>query len=177
MSETTTKFQCIGECKRAFGVGDWECAPGIRHEVEPKTFYMLDAPYQNPDSKYFDHKAYGRSRTVVENCPPERKEKDSLGNMTVVPGGNVTFVRGTVEVKDPEKIYWLERTGFGQVTREQWLKVYFSPTEKQQLKELELKNRERELERKTTEVNDLLALAKSQAAVKVDPKKKEAVSA
>lgn len=174
-SETTTKFQCIGECKRQFGVGEWECAPGIRHEVEPKTFYMLDAPYQNPDTKYFNPKAYRDSRTVVENCPPERKEKDGLGNMSIVPGGNVTFVRGTVTVKDPEKIYWLERSGFGKVTREQWLKVYFSPTEKQQLKEIELKNRESELERKTTEVNDLLALAKSQT--KVEPKKKEAVSA
>lgn len=155
------KYKCIGDCQRDFGVGDWECAPGIHHTVEPRTFYILDAPTLDAADK--EGKAFRNSRTSIENVPPERTVKDaSTGELTKVPGGHVIFVRGTITIDDPEKIYWLEKHGHGRNTREDWLRVYFSPLEKQQLREIELGNREREADRKFKEANELLARVKDQ---------------
>jgi hypothetical protein len=155
------KYKCIGECKRNFGVGDWECAPGIMHTVEPKTFYILDAPTLDANDK--EGKAFRNARTSIENCPPERTVKDaSTGELTKVPGGNVQFTRGVAVLDNPEKIYWLDKHGHGRNTESEWRRVYFSPLEKQQLREIEIGNREREVNRKLNEVNDLMEIAKSQ---------------
>ena len=162
-----TKFKCVGECGKEFGVGDWECAPGIRHVVEPRTFYILDAPTLDPHDK--GGKAFRNARTWIENVPPERTGRDGAGEITKIPGGHVLFVRGTATVTDPEQIYWLEKHGHGKNTREDWLRVYFSPLEKQQLREIDLGNRERELERKEKEHNELLARVKEQTRGKGAP--------
>jgi len=161
MGKVTTSFQCANEhCKKEFGVGDWECAPGLPHEVAPKTFYILDAP--SLSEKDTMGKAYRDSRTTVLNVPPERMVKNENGDLVRIPGGSVVFVRGTYTTTNPEIIFWLERHGYGDVTKERWTQVYFSPLEKQQLKEIDLRNRERDIERKTKETNDLLAAAKAQ---------------
>lgn len=156
----TTKFQCMGMCKKEFTVGEWECAPGMKHEVSPRTFYILDAPVLA--EKDTMGKAFRNSRTVVLNVPPERMEKQPNGEMVRVPGGQVVFVRGMFTTSDPEQIFWLEKHGYGETTRERWLEVYFSPLEKQQLKDIELRNREHEADRKLKEANELLEKAKQQ---------------
>lgn len=160
MQPLTTKFQCIGLCKKEFGIGDWECAPGMKHEVAPETFYILDAPVLS--EKDTMGKAFRNSRTTVLNVPPERMVKGPDGDLVRIPGGTVLFSRGMFVTSDPEQIFWLEKHGFRETTKERWLQVYFSPLEKQQLKEIELRNREHEVERKTKEANDLLAKAKAQ---------------
>lgn len=156
------QYKCVGDCGREFGVGDWECAPGIKHKVEPRTFYILDAPALDPNDK--GGKAFRNARTMIENIPPERTVKDaSTGELVKIPGGNVTFTRGTVTVEDPEKIYWLEKFGHGRNTKEEWMRVYFSPLEKQQLREIDLANRERDMDRREKEHNDLLSRVKDQS--------------
>jgi len=156
-----TKFKCIGECGQEFTAGNWECAPGIKHKVAPKTFYTLDAP--TLDKNDVNGIAFRNARTTIENVPPERTIKDaSTGELVKVPGGNVVFVRGTVTVEDAEKIYWLDKFGHGKVTKEEWLRVYFSPLEKQKMREIDIANKEKEIERKLQETNELLERTKAQ---------------
>ena len=156
----TTEFQCVGYCKKKFGVGDWECAPGLKHDVEQRTFYILDAPALSEKDRM--GKAFRDSRTTVLNVPPERVVKSDNGDLVRMPGGVVMFTRGMFATTDPEQIFWLEKHGYGNISKERWIEVYFSPLEKQQLKELELHNREREADRKVKEANDLLARVKEQ---------------
>lgn len=158
-----TTYKCIGDCGKDFGVGDWECAPGIKHKVEPRTFYIYDAP--TLDKNDINGVAFRNARTSIENCPPERTVKDSgSGELTKVPGGNVLFVRGMAIVDDAEKIYWLDKFGHGKNTQERWFEVYHTPLEKQQMKEIETNNKAREIDRKLLEVNELLERTKAQAS-------------
>jgi hypothetical protein len=157
--------KCIGDCGREFGIGDWECAPGIKHKVQPRTFYTLDAPTLDKEDKRGI--AFRNARTMVENCPPERTVKGDSGELTKVPGGNVLFVRGRATVDDPEKIYWLEKHGHGTNTEEQWKRVYLTPLEKQELREIESRNKEHEADRKLKEANELLDRVKAQTKGKV----------
>lgn len=159
-----TKYKCI-ECGNEFKVGEWECAPGIKHRVEPRTFYILDAPAL--DKHDVNGIAFRNARTSIENVPPERTVKDaSTGELVKVPGGNVVFSRGTATLDDPEKIYWLDKFGHGKNTKEDWFRVYHTPLEKQQIREIELANRERETNRKLQEANELLDRVKSQQKAK-----------
>lgn len=158
--QLTTEWQCTGMCKKKFKVGEWECAPGVLHEVEPRTFYVLDAPsLSEKDTRGL---AYRNSRLRVLNCPPERTMKDETGQLVRIPGGEVMFSRGTVTLTDPEKIFWLEKHGYGEITKERWEQVYFSPSEKHELREIELRNREKEAARTIKEANELLARVKEQ---------------
>ncbi|HSE44332.1 MAG TPA: hypothetical protein VLA89_03280 [Gemmatimonadales bacterium] len=169
MEFTDVKLHC-SECDEDFKVGDWNCRlPGAKHQVAPVTFYILDAPYRSQHDKDRDPmgKTFRNSRTVVENCPPERKEKGPSGELDVLPGGSVTFVRGTVTLTDSEKIYWLFKHGYGKVSEADWRRVYFSEREKSELKEIEFRQREAALaerERKVQEANDLLAATQAKVA-------------
>lgn len=157
-----TTYKCIGECGNEFKIGEWECAPGIKHKVAERTFYIYDAP--TLDKADINGVAFKSARTSIENCPPERTVKDaSTGELTKVPGGNVLFVRGMAIVDDPEKIYWLDKFGHGKNTKEEWFRVYHTPLEKQHMKEIDLSNREREIVRREAEHNDLLERTKAQA--------------
>jgi hypothetical protein len=163
------KWNCIGECRKDFGVGEWECAPGIPHTVEPKEYYILDAPQGKHDPT---GASLRNATTTVENCPPERTVKDSeTGELKRVPGGNVKFVRGYAKVNDAEKQFWLERHGFGSVPKSKWEEVYFSGKEKDAMREAKLKTREAEIAKKEAEVNELLASVK---ASKKEPAKAHA---
>lgn len=160
-------YKCL-ECGKEFKVGDWECAPGIKHRVEPKTFYLLDAPTLDKNDKHGI--AFRNARTSIENVPPERTVKDaSTGELTKVPGGNVMFTRGMATLDDPEKIYWLDKFGHGKNTKEDWYRVYHTPVEKQEMKEIESDNRERETKRKLQEVNELLAQTQAKVNSQKEP--------
>ena len=157
--EAKHSMKCL-ECGAEAKPGNWECAPGIAHRVEPRTFYILDAPTLDANDK--EGRGFRNARTVIENCPPEKSIKSAeTGELVKIPGGNVMFVRGVATVEDPEKIWWLDRHGHGKNTREDWLRVYFTPLEKQQMREIAISNKEKELSRREVEVNEALAAVKA----------------
>jgi hypothetical protein len=154
------KWKCL-ECGKNFGRGEWECFPGSKHVVEPKTYYLLDAPFDPSGT------SFRKSRTTVHNVPPERVVNDSAtGQSQRIPGGWVEFVRGCAVVTDPEQQYWLEKNGYGKVTKEQWEKVYFSDSEKQAMREAAIKNKEAEAQKKLQQANELLAMAEAKSSKK-----------
>lgn len=142
------KWKCVGECGKEFGVGDWSCAPGIKHEVAPKEYYDLDAPV-DPTGHMLRN-----SRHRIENIPPEISAKDDHGELRKIEGGWVEFVRGLLILNDAEKQYWLEKAGYGKATKDEWKLRWFTKEEKQDMRAIELDRKERE-------VNALLASVKA----------------
>lgn len=153
----STKWQCIGECGREFGVGDWECTPGIKHQVAEKTYYIADAPFDPTGHSLRD------SRTRIENIPPEKKMPDAhTGQMRILPGGYVEFARGVFTTKDAEQQFWLDQHK-AMTTRENWERVYLSAGEKAKIREINIRNKEIEADRKVKEANELLEQVKAKA--------------
>lgn len=134
-----TKMHCLN-CDKDFKPGDWECMPGVSHEVPRKTYYMDDAPtvvqYDalNNRHPYIDKKS---ARTLVLNIPPERKEQ-SGDEFIRIPGGSVEFVRGLYETSNPEIQFYLDRKA-GLCTKERWEEVYLNDDEKLQMQQMKVR--------------------------------------
>ena len=162
------KFQCTGDCKEKFGVGEWECFPGQPHKVETKKYYLADAPFLSKHDleKDPDGMALRNSRTHL-HVIPEKTYKDESGNLMRVSHPPLTFVKGVFETDNPMFQYYIERAKVD-VGYERWFEAYHTPKQKQNIrdaaivnKERDQANRDRELERKERELNDLLAQAKA----------------
>jgi len=152
------KTQKCLECEKEFGFGEWACAAtGANHVVEAKSYFMDDAPtVQHREGNVMVTDKH--STTTVLNIPPERQIK--VGNdVQRTPGGAVTFVRGRYDTADPEIQFYLDRKP-GLCTKARWEAVYFSETEKQEMKRMELDARERRLE---MQEGSLLAKVQKQA--------------
>lgn len=162
------KFKCLGECQREFKVGDWDCFQGVPHTIEPKTYYLADAPFMSKADleKDPDGITLRTSRTQVHVIPPKtaRGEDGQLVTQNFQP---LVFVMGRFETSNPMEQYYLERSKMP-VSYERWFEVYHTPKQKQNIKESKQVERERnqaerekDLERREREVNDLLAQAKA----------------
>lgn len=150
-------WKCL-ECEKTFSVGEWDCAvEGVKHKVNPKQYFMDDAPthVELKDGKPYINK--GTSRTVVLNVPPERKVRDG-DDIRIVPGGSVEFVRGTFTTDDPEIQFYLEKKK-NLCDEKRWYEVYLTDDEKHALKHLEDSARIQRLE---NEKNDLLKMMQEQ---------------
>ena len=136
-------WKCL-ECNKTFKVGEWKCADGGNHKVEPKTFRSLDAPVA--PGRYEGTPPVVRGKTTVCNIPPPHKEMEGMESRWVGEG-SVEFINGVYITDDPEKQYYLEKKGPGyNATEEQWNAVWLTSDEKLAKKEMELRAREQRLE-------------------------------
>lgn len=154
-------YRCIGECGREFKVGDWECFQGVNHTVEAKTYYLADAPFMSKADleKDPDGLTLRTSRTQLHVIPP-RTTKGDDGQLVTHNFQPLTFVMGRLETSNPMEQYYLERTKFP-VSYERWFEAYHTPQQKANITKGKQVERERELDRKERELNDLLAQAKA----------------
>lgn len=154
------KFKCVGVCKDSFGIGEWECTPGVPHEVEAKTYYLADAPFMSKADleKDPDGITLRTSRTHLHVIPPKTTKGDD-GTLEKQNFQPLLFVMGRFETTNPMEQYYLERSKFP-VPYDRWFDVYHTPKQKANITEGKLIDREREVARKEREVNDLLAQVK-----------------
>lgn len=154
------KYRCLGQCKESFALNEWECFPGQPHEVESKTYYLADAPFMSKADKEKDPDGIilRTSRTQV-HVIPEQKMKDETGTLIVRAFQPIIFVMGRYETTNPMEQYYLERSKIP-VSYEKWFEAYHTPTQKANLAKGQLIEKERDLDRRERELNDLLAKAK-----------------
>jgi hypothetical protein len=147
------KYKCIGECKKEFKHGDWECFPGVKHLVEPKSYYINDAPHcdfvRDPEGL-----AYRSSRATVYIIP-EKASVDELGKKRTDPARAVEFVKGQYTTRDPEEQFFIERAKID-VGYDRWFEAYHTPKQKQNIKGNSLEMREKKLRDAQAEENALL---------------------
>lgn len=155
------KFRCIGVCKDSFGVGEWECFPGQPHEVASKTYYMADAPFMSKADLEHDPDGVSlrKSRTQVHVIPAKTSKGDD-GQLVTHNYQPLVFAMGRLETGNPIEQYYLERSKIP-VSYERWFAAYHTPQQKANIDRSKLVERERNLELKEREVNDLLAQAKA----------------
>lgn len=158
------KYKCLGgegRCGKDFEAPNWECFPGMKHVVEAKTYYMADAPHC--DYKLDPNGLAFRSSKTELHAIPEDHHTDENGKLIKSSHPPATFFQGRYETSDPQYQFYLE---YGSAkrslcTKERWFEVYHTPIQKQHIKEGELVQRERDLEKKLEEANSLLAQAKA----------------
>jgi hypothetical protein len=154
------KFQCIGECGQKFGIPEWECFPGQPHKVEVKKYYLADAPFMSKHDleKDPDGMALRAARTHV-HVIPDQTYKDDSGTMVRIAHPPLLFTKGCFETDNPMFQYYIERAKID-VGYDKWFEAYHTPKQKQNIKDGVLVSKERDLERKERELNDLLAQAR-----------------
>lgn len=135
------EFTCK-RCDEKFKAPSWTCKDGSRHQIDLKTYY-------SPVPSW---------RTYVSE---ERRELMETGLNRTTPARLVEFSRGIYTTSDPEDIYSLDQQD-GCITAEQWKAKYLPKEELNAMKE-------RELDRKINEYNDLVAKAKAQVAEEPKP--------
>lgn len=154
------KFKCIGVCKEDFGFGEWECFPGQPHQVESKPYYLADAPFMSKADLEKDPDGITlRTSTTQVHVIPERVYRDETGQQVRQAFQPLLFKMGRFETSNPMEQYYLERSKFP-VSYEKWFDAYHTPKQKQNIKDGKLVERERDVERREREVNDLLAQVK-----------------
>ena len=143
-------------CDKRFTVGEWICSDGMNnHIVENKEYLLADAPSDpgHPERGGMDALKDGRTR--ICNIPPDKTVQRN-GELHMVPGGYVEFVRGRYSTSDPEIQYCLNKKG-GFCSEAEWQAVWLSQNQQLQLREMSIKAREQRLE---NDRNDLLAQVK-----------------
>jgi hypothetical protein len=159
-------MKCLN-CKKEFDIRTGTnptCPTGEGHLVESKTYYMDDAP--SDQGPYMPGPNGGliptgdnrrHAQTVLCNLIPERINQH--GHETkIVPGRNVTFIRGMYTTSDADEQFWLDkRQGRGLCSEERWREVYLTDNQKLQFDQMRL-NADRQ--RLTNERNELLELAR-----------------
>lgn len=150
-------WKCV-VCDKTFTVGDWLCRDRMtNHIVENKEYLLADAPSDpgHPERGGMDALKDGRTR--ICNIPPD-KQVVVNGELRMVPGGYVEFIRGRFSSADPEIQYCLDKKG-GYCSEAQWEAAWLSQSQQLQLKEMSLKAREQRLE---NDRNELLSNVKKQ---------------
>src|SRR5216684_3469800 len=96
-------------CGKSFTVGEWACADGqTNHVVGWKEYLLNDAPTDpgHPAQGGADSLRDGRTR--ICGIPPD-KQVVMHGEVRMVPGGYVEFIRGRFSSTDPEIQYCLDK--------------------------------------------------------------------
>jgi hypothetical protein len=169
-----TKWKCIGECKREFAFGEWECFPGVPHEVEEKTYYLNDAPHC--DFKLDPNGLAFRSSRNRVHVLPLKRIMDETG-VKFIERDPVLFVMGRYATRNAEEQFFIERAKID-VGYDRWYDAYHTPTQKQNIKDNSLREREREVARREAEANTLLEKAKAEAEARAkEASKKEKATA
>ena len=157
MSQLKRTWKCT-ECGKIFGVGEWLCLDGqTNHKVEEKLYLLADAPSDpgHPAAGGMDSKRDGRTR--ICNIPPD-KQIVRNGEVAMIPGGYVEFIRGRYATTDPEFQYYLDRKG-GYCTEEQWEAAWLSDNQRLAIEKMKIQAMQQRLE---NERNELLAQVKQQ---------------
>jgi hypothetical protein len=152
-------WKCV-VCGKKFTVGEWTCQDGTsNHTVEMKEYLMDDAPSDpgHPAQGGMDSLRDGRTR--VCNMPPDKKVVLN-GEVTIIPGGYVEFVRGRYSTDNPEIQYLLDKKG-GFCTPERWAQVWLSQGQQFELERQRLSALSARLE---NERNELLNQTKQRVA-------------
>lgn len=151
-------FGTCTNCGEEVRAPNFQCPTGEQHIVEPKKYYMDDAPTDPGGREPGTFRPLGiplrDSQTIICNLIPERKEMHG-NDIHRIPGRNVTFKRGLYETADPEEQYYLDkRIGKGLCNRERWEQVYLTPEQRMQMDHMKLEADNKRLEQ---ERNELLA--------------------
>lgn len=144
-------------CSKEVERGKWICEDGqSNHVVARKEYLLADAPSDpgHPADGGMDSRRDGRTR--ICNIPPDKQVVVS-GEVRLVPGGYVEFIRGRFATTDPEIQYWLDRKG-GFCTEEQWQVAWLSQGQQLEIAKMQLSADRQRLE---NERNELLAQVKS----------------
>lgn len=159
---TLPTWKCL-TCGKDFKVGEWTCADGqANHVVAEKQYRSLDAPSDpgHPANGGMDSKRDGRTR--VCNIPPDKHVLRN-GEMALVPGGSVEFIRGRFATTDPEVQYYLDKRPSYNATEEQWEAAWLSDSQRLQLDKMRFAAEKQRLE---NDRNDLLAQVKQKAGAR-----------
>lgn len=162
-------MKCVGTCKKEFVYGEWECFPGVKHEVEAKAYYCADAPSIDP-ADTDPERTLKASRNIIHVIPPIRTMDNGVSVLVEHPPA--MFRRGQYRTNDPQMQWFLENGTAAKhlCTQERWYEVYH--TEKQKLFDRGVRINEKlkgyeaqqaEVNRKEKEVNELLASLKEKA--------------
>ncbi len=158
-------------CGKEVESPNFTCPTGEQHIVQPKRYYMDDAPVDpgpyvpGPGGAYVSAGMHLRdSQTTICNLVPSQRER--VGHEVIErPGRNVVFRRGIYETTDPEEQYYLDKRvkeGRGLCSEARWEEVYLTEQQKIDIQRQKLNADMRRLEH---ERNDLLAqVKKSQRA-------------
>lgn len=152
-------WKCI-VCEKRFTVGEWLCRDGMtNHVIENKIYRLSDAPSDpgHPERGGMDSLKDGRTR--ICNIPPD-KQVVVNGELRMIPGGYVEFIRGLFSSTDPEIQYCLDKKG-GYCSEAEWEAAWLSQGQQLQLKEMSLLAREQRLE---NDRNELLSKTKERVA-------------
>lgn len=146
------RFKCIGDCKKEFSFGEWFCFDGVKHEVEPKDYYINDAPYH--DGKLDPNGlALRASRNHKYLLPPLRVSDETGTRMVERPP--TLWVMGRLSTNDPELQYFIERAKID-VGYDRWFEAYHTETQKQRIKGNNIAQREDKLKEAQATENELL---------------------
>jgi hypothetical protein len=164
MAKEKVSFQCIADeihCGKKFEAGEWECFSGVPHQVEPRSYYMADAPHCDFERDK-EGLVFRKARTNMQIVPDEIR-LDHFGKQITVSHPTRTFVSGQYSTSDPQEQFHLEHGNAKKslCSYERWFDVYHTPKQKQNIRDGKLAERERALDEKATrlekENNDLLS--------------------
>jgi hypothetical protein len=147
-------------CGKKFSVGEWTCADGqSNHVVEMKEYLLADAPTDpgHPANGGVDSLRDGRTR--ICNIPPD-KQIVRNGEVSIIPGGYVEFIRGRFSSDNPEIQYCLDKKK-GWCSEEQWNTAWLSQNQRLDIKTMQLQALEQRLE---NQQNELLAQQKAKVS-------------
>lgn len=147
-------------CGKKFEVGEWTCQDGIsNHVVEAKEYLLDDAPSDpgHPANGGVDSLRDGR--TLICNIPPDKSVMRN-GEVAVIPGGSVEFIRGRYSTHNPEIQYYLNKKG-GFCTPERWSQVWLSQGQQLDLERQRLNALSQRLE---NDRNELLSKTKERVS-------------
>lgn len=160
------KFKCLGECGKEFEFGQWECFAGQAHKVDPKTYYLADAPHVDVKNDP-DGLALRTARTMLHCVPEELRRDPTTGMDNKIAHPPCIFSMGQYTTDNPKEQFFIERSKHT-VSYEKWFNAYHTPKMKANIKEGQLLDRERtiaakeaEVERKVREANTLLDQVKA----------------
>jgi len=128
-------------CSKPFTVGEWLCSDGhTNHIIAEKQYRSLDAPSDPGHAAQGGQDSLRDGRTRVCNIPPD-KQVIVNGELRMVPGGYVEFIRGRFATTDPEIQYYLDKRAAYNATEEQWEAAWLSTGQKFDLERMRLKQK------------------------------------
>lgn len=112
------KFQCV-RCDTSFSPGSWNCADGLPHQVESKTYYIPTEGLQVDYGPVTGDSVMNRRRGVIQ------------------------FSRGTFTTCDPQQQEFLD-TYPGCISAERWQEIHIPEKERMAQQQRKYERLERE---------------------------------
>jgi hypothetical protein len=162
MSNELPTWHCQA-CNKKFTVGEWICVDGqSNHVVAEKTYRSVDAPSDPGHPAQGGQDSLRDGRTRVCNIPPDKTVQRN-GELHLVPGGYIEFVRGRFSTSDPEVQYHLDKRPAYNATEAQWESAWLSKSQQFELDKMRLNAERQRLENMN---NELLAQVKQKVGAR-----------